>query len=228
MSDLIGLPVLGRNVGGVRAEDGRGPSQAGNEQAWRRELERAQWEQRTAVATGEVQASGARAEEETGGRGAMRHSAQPGRAPIESGSPSTQERRAGDGSSASRFPGGPMIGRAQDHAALPSPVPGVVLESGATSIAKRSVALQAAIATRLWGEARRWERRRALVIERDGRVSIWIRDAEHMEADTAGVVSALLNLVREAGMAADQVTINGRVVFDNATTVVDSAAQADR
>jgi hypothetical protein len=90
-----------------------------------------------------------------------------------------------------------VAGQASADAAPPRPLPGT----------------EAAIESRLWGETQRWERRKALVLERGGRVRVWLRDAE-LSPDSAGdTVAWLAGLVRESGLELEAVTINGCVVF---------------
>jgi hypothetical protein len=70
------------------------------------------------------------------------------------------------------------------------------------------------IEARLWGEMRVWERRKALVLERGGRVRVWLRDAGISPESVQETVASLAKLMRESGLELEAVTINGRVVFE--------------
>jgi hypothetical protein len=59
-----------------------------------------------------------------------------------------------------------------------------------------------------------WERRKALVFERGGRVCVWLRDAGLSSGSAQETVESLARLMRESGLELEAVTINGRVVFE--------------
>jgi len=65
---------------------------------------------------------------------------------------------------------------------------------------RRAAMTEATIETRLWGETRHWERRKALVLERGGRIRVWLRDAELTEESAAETVAWLARLARDSGL----------------------------
>jgi hypothetical protein len=75
--------------------------------------------------------------------------------------------------------------------------------------------LEAMIEMRLWGETRHWERRKALVLERGGRIRVWLRDAELSAGAAQDAVAWLAGLARDSGLELEAVTINGCVVFES-------------
>jgi hypothetical protein len=182
------------------------------EQAWLRELERAQWSQRPAAGSKpEAPHSGEPRPGEDAPQSGPR--ARPGYAPGDTEARARQEpaaaSRATGGRQASPSPGGsrPSPGRTVAPAA-PSQAPG---EQAAS---ERPSALEAMIEARLWGEMRVWERRKALVLERGGRVRVWLRDAGISPESVQETVASLAKLMRESGLELEAVTINGRVVFE--------------
>jgi len=81
---------------------------------------------------------------------------------------------------------------------------------------KPALAFEAEIAARLWGEPRKWEPRRVHARARDGKVWIWIRDAEFDSSETAQLAASLAQLAHEAGLELEGVTVNGHVVVGHA------------
>jgi hypothetical protein len=185
------------------------------EKAWLREMERAQWEQRP------VEAKPAAA---TRGRHLAAGSAQrPGtRPPSQRGLPQPGALRSSrDGETAhvsapddgARNPGSPA--RSSEPGAKPAATGQAPVEPAAP---RRAAMMEATIETRLWGEIRHWERRKALVLERGGRIRVWLRDAELTEESAAETVAWLARLARESGLELEAVTINGCVVFESLET----------
>jgi hypothetical protein len=214
MVDIAKAGILPNESGAFRAGDSTGPVVRGNmEQAWLRELERAQWSQRPAAGSKpEAPHSGEPRPGEDAPRPGLR--ARSGGAPGEPGEVSARREpvapsHATGGRQASPSPGGsrPSPGRTAAPAA-PSQAPG---EQAAS---ERPSALEAMIEARLWGEMRVWERRKALVLERGGRVRVWLRDASLSPDAAAQTVAHLERLMREAGLLLEVVTLNGSVVFE--------------
>jgi hypothetical protein len=212
------LQIASFMQGGLVAqpEDGSRASKAKIEQAWLRELERAQLEQ--------LSAGNAR----NGGSSSDRHAS---KATMQSG----EARHAGR-------QGAPEPGlgrnRADDRPSQTAPAPGNRRNQGiavtqrlvakgearsglpasgekAATVPKRSPAWEAVIEQHLWSEARRWERRKAFVLERGGRIKVWLRDSDLESSPLEEIVASIGHLFREAGMEVDEITINGRIVFSS-------------
>jgi len=213
MVDIAKAGFLPNEAGAARAADPTGPAVRGNmEQAWLRELERAQWSQRPVA---DAKPESPRGEPHTGDeapRSAPR--SRTGGAPGEPAEArarleSAQASRAASGHSAAPAAGGAR----QSPGRTASPVAPSQAQ-GETAPSQRPSALEAAIEARLWGEMRVWERRKALAFERGGRVRIWLRDAGVSPESAGETVARLASLMRESGLELEAVTINGRVVFE--------------
>jgi hypothetical protein len=210
MVDVVRTAASAQN-GALHAADTTAPApREGMEQAWLRELERAQWSQRPAETRlapakhGENPAAGE--SPRPGGRSPVRD---PALQPRSARPQTAQTTRA-------------AVPESRLPAAVPEPEsPAAAQEPAASAQApgepapsRPSPALEAAIAMRLWGARRAWERRKALVLERGGRVRVWLRDAELSPSEIEDTVARLAVLMRESGLELEAVTINGCVVFE--------------
>jgi hypothetical protein len=179
------------------------------EQAWLRELERAQWQQRPADARRGAPAPDAKGARAADGRTTPRAGTQ---AQSTEAWVASRATRAAAGAAAAAVP----RAAAQDGppaAGKPAQAAAAARDAHAAPARKPALAFEAEIAARLWGEPRRWDPRRVHARERGGRVWIWIRDAEFDASDTQGMTASLAQLARDAGLELEGITVNGHVVF---------------
>src|SRR5262245_8393916 len=214
MADILKTAALPSETGAFRGGDSTGPAQKGSmEQAWLRELERAQWSQRPVADAKHAGAArdGAHAPGEDGSGTGVRTRLRAGpQEPAETRVRSEPAAAARASARHSGEPGGGIGRQSPRGTALPA---APYQTAGKPAASGRASVLESMIEARLWGEMRIWERRKALVLEREGRVRVWLRDAELSPDRADDTVACLARLVRESGLELEAVTINGCVVF---------------
>jgi len=210
--DILQTGVFPREAGGARsAETGSPAPKLNSERAWLRELERAQWEQRPVEGKPTSAPRGGHAAAGSAPRASPRSPAQRElpRASAE------RSFRAGETAGASgRGAGARIPGPAPESSAGFARLAALVQAPAEPAAPRPSAMLEAMIEMRLRGEARHWERRKALVLERGGRIRVWLRDAELSAGEAQDAVAWLAGLARDAGLELEAVTINGCVVFE--------------
>jgi hypothetical protein len=214
MSDVLQISNLIQGGGAVPSEDGSRTLKSNIEQAWLRELERAQLQQIAASnTTSKASNPGERSENSTlmreqvrakGRQTALRP--ETGRGPS---SASSVESASGSENSWQQALGGMQRLVAKDQARAPTPT----LGKAAIAVPRRSPVWEAAIESRLWSEARYWERRKAYIVEKGGRVKVWLRDAELKGSSVEETVATIRKMFHEAGMDVDEITVNGHLAF---------------
>jgi len=209
MTEILQNPIVPRQAGPAEGGAVSPGAKDGIEQAWLRELERAQLQQQR----GETSRGAAAPDAKDQGAAEQRDAPQPAVRP-----------RTTQSWVASRAPARPAAGsfdtvatrvgtddRLPGARAAQSPPPGRTADTAPPQ--KPALAFEAEIACRLWGEPRKWEPRRVHARTRDGKVWIWIRDAEFEASETARLTASLARLAREAGAELEGITVNGHVVF---------------
>jgi hypothetical protein len=219
MAQLMRDGALGRG-----AEGGPPASKANIEQAWLRELERAQWERQTRAGVSKSAPESENRHDNVAGRPDA-----PGRSkalvPAEVRSADARPRppapHAGEstprgaGAGSARFA---PKDSAQALAVQPGP--------RTAPAPQRAAALEGAIEILLRGETRRWDRRKVLVFEQDGRVRVWIRDAELLGPGLRDILGGIVKLIGDAALELEGLTINGCAVFGS-QCATDAGANAD-
>jgi hypothetical protein len=208
MSEILPSLIVPRDPAAAEGAVSPGAKE-GIDQAWLRELERAQLQRQRGASRAPVPAREAKSAGAPEAREAPRALPRPQTTEPQVSSHAVRK------PSAAAF-AGPARGAAPERGLLetggPMQAPPAVGVQGAR-VEDLAPALEAEIARRLLGERRRWEPRRVHARTREGKVQLWIRDAELEPPHAAELIAWLSQLVREQGLELEGITVNGHVVY---------------